>query len=737
MSGREVRTATDSPPADLDFNNSFAKAQQLSGVSLSSFLASLSTSLAIFALEILVFFAIRGRFPEIYASTPETPTNKLTKSIATWYADLLRFERDRGHLDRYFFQRYVRTLLLIFLPAALLITPILLPTNYINGKAAKLGVSGIDTLGWSNVGLDHSDRYWVHLILAFLFIAHVCWILWNEFTSYVAIRQNSPSAALRTMLIDAIPGCWMDEARLASQFSVFPGKITAISFNRDFRKLSLLVAQRDALARSLESAETRYIRDTVTSARKRGGEPNVRRDLIRPPAPSRSLRGLLAWLEQEKVDAILYRRRELRRVTEEIELKRSMPEDFLQLPSAFITFEDPLAAHMACQTVIHTNPGYMTPRTLPTSVDDIVWDNVCITWWERNVRTVASNVVIAALAMLCVVPVALIGLLSQIIYLTRALEWLRWVDRLPEWSLGLFQGVLPPVLLAVLVKAFSAALQHLVRKQGISSKSIISLRVQDFYFCFLFLQTTLVVSLSAGLTSIANEVASGQSLAATLAKNLPKASNYFLSYVLLQALSTSANSLLRIDRLVARLFLAPIFDKTVTQKLVRQKGADIEWGVFLPVYTNLACIERDSGGLFYPKALKHLVAGLYLMECSLTALFFLTRNSRGEAACIAQACLMAITIPLTAVYHHLVRKAFNPLLIFSPTSIGDTLTSRSVKSFTLEHRALASASAIRIPKDDLGISSNEAAQLREALKSTPVLEDDATITSSGRITLLK
>jgi hypothetical protein len=125
------------------------------------------------------------------------------------------------------------------------------------------------------------------------------------------------------------------------------------------------------------------------------------------------------------------------------------------------------------------------------------------------------------------------------------------------------------------------------------------------------------------------------------------------------------------------------------------------------------------------------------MECSLTALFFLARNSRGEAACTAQACLMALTIPLTAVYHHLVCKAFNPLLIFSPTSIGDRLSSRSAKPFSFEHKALVSDSVIRIPKDDLGIGSNEAAQLREALRSTPVLEDDATITSSGKITLLK
>jgi hypothetical protein len=72
------------------------------------------------------------------------------------------------------------------------------------------------------------------------------------------------------------------------------------------------------------------------------------------------------------------------------------------------------------------------------------------------------------------------------------------------------------------------------------------------------------VSLSAELTAIANKIASEASLAATLAKNLLKASNYFISYILLQALLVSANSLLRIDRLFRKLLLSSIFNKLVT-----------------------------------------------------------------------------------------------------------------------------------------------------------------------------
>jgi hypothetical protein len=50
---------------DESFGNSFAKAQQLHGISLSSFVASVSLSAVIFTLEVLLFLIIRQRFPDI------------------------------------------------------------------------------------------------------------------------------------------------------------------------------------------------------------------------------------------------------------------------------------------------------------------------------------------------------------------------------------------------------------------------------------------------------------------------------------------------------------------------------------------------------------------------------------------------------------------------------------------------------------------------------------------------
>jgi hypothetical protein len=50
---------------DSTFSNSFTKAQQLHGVSLSSFVASVSISSMIFAVEVLIYLVIRARLPDI------------------------------------------------------------------------------------------------------------------------------------------------------------------------------------------------------------------------------------------------------------------------------------------------------------------------------------------------------------------------------------------------------------------------------------------------------------------------------------------------------------------------------------------------------------------------------------------------------------------------------------------------------------------------------------------------
>jgi hypothetical protein len=161
------------------------------------------------------------------------------------------------------------------------------------------------------------------------------------------------------------------------------------------------------------------------------------------------------------------------------------------------------------------------------------------------------------------------------------------------------------------------------------------------------------------------------------------------------------------------------------------------FGLFWITYSKSSILltEQDCGGLFYPKALKHLLTGLYMMQVCLIALFLLVRDSQGKAKCIGQACIMMFATGLTVVYHHLLCRAFDPLLSFSPTALKDTLAKDSALSPPFLHKALASSPTISIPRDDHRISSARALQLKEELKGVHISDTDATITRSGKICL--
>jgi hypothetical protein len=82
--------------------------------------------------------------------------------------------------ENYLFDRYLHTVMRIFILLGLTITLILIPLNTIDGRNELQGVKGLDRLSFSNVGLSHTDRYWAHLALAIFVIVSVCYILQHE-----------------------------------------------------------------------------------------------------------------------------------------------------------------------------------------------------------------------------------------------------------------------------------------------------------------------------------------------------------------------------------------------------------------------------------------------------------------------------------------------------------------------------------------------------------------------------
>ncbi|KAI9799104.1 MAG: hypothetical protein M1825_004871 [Sarcosagium campestre] len=419
----------------------------------------------------------------------------------------------------------------------------------------------------------------------------------------------------------------------------------------------------------------------------------------------------------KKVDKIYYCRRELARLNVEIERDQKRPEDFPLMNSAFIQFNHQVAAHMACQAVSHHIPKQMGPRLVEIAPDDVLWDNMSLKWWERYVRGSIVTLVIGALVVGWAFPVAFTGLLSQLGYLTALLPWLAWINKLPASVIGLIQGVLPPALLALLMILLPIILRSLASLAGALTGMSVELAVQNSYFAFVFVQITLIVSISSGITKTIQGILDNPStIPQVLATSLPGASNYFFSYMILQAFSVSAGALVQIGGLFNWFIVAPIFDNTARKKWERSVNLPtVKWGTFFPIYTNLACIgliysvispfimvfniitfslfwvvyryntlyvtrfRFDTKGLLFPRAINQLFTGLYVMELALIGLFFLVRDSDGKAACSPQAIIMIVVAILTIIFQYLLNEAFGPLFNYLPITLEDDAVERDAE----------------------------------------------------------
>lgn len=225
----------------------------------------------------------------------------------------------------------------------------------------------------------------------------------------------------------------------------------------------------------------------------------------------------------------------------------------------------------------------------------------------------------------------------------------------------------------------------------------------------LFVEVFLVVSITSGALQTLVDVATDiESLPTLLAKNLPDASNYFFSYLLLQGASVSSGTLLQVSALAMWFLISRMLDSTARAKFIRQtRLPEVKWGSFFPVYTNFACIalvfsviapimsifaiinfsllwcahrynmlyvtrfRTDTGGALYPRALNQMFTGLYVMELCLVGLFFLVQDPDGSVLCYSQAIIMIVTIFLTALYQIMLNREFGPLMRYLPITFED------------------------------------------------------------------
>ncbi|KAK6810739.1 hypothetical protein RU639_013619 [Aspergillus parasiticus] len=202
---------------------------------------------------------------------------------------------------------------------------------------------------------------------------------------------------------------------------------------------------------------------------------NIQHDSIGRSTADKAISRVTQWMAKKKLQSCV--KWKIFNLQRDVERIKSV---------AVLHFADLLTAHLALQTRTSRVPHKMN--------NDVVYDRPYVdksgvyqTWNIRALRTAAVTVILNLLAILWAVPIAMTGLLSQLVYLDAVSPHL---EILSDTQLSAIQGV-----------------------------------------------TTMVPEIISDI----------QSIPSILARNLPKSSNYFYSYFLLQVVTQCVMMILALE----------------------------------------------------------------------------------------------------------------------------------------------------------------------------------------------
>ena len=238
------------------------------------------------------------------------------------------------------------------------------------------------------------------------------------------------------------------------------------------------------------------------------------------------------------------------------------------------------------------------------------------------------------------------------------------------------------------------------RLSGAATVSEVEQQCQKWYFAFQVIQVFLVTTFTSGAAAVASQIVSDPTQAVPLlSQNLPKASNFYISYFILYGLANAARYLFNLVGLVGAIVLSK-FAKTPRKKFQRYVAfSEPSWGAEYPKWTNLGVIaicyaviaplvlgfatigigliylayrynmlyvhdtHIDTKGGFYSRALEQLMVGVYLGELCLLGLFGL--NIGNSVVSAGPTVMQGVLIVVTIIFHIVMKRKLKKLNLLS------------------------------------------------------------------------
>lgn len=354
---------------------------------------------------------------------------------------------------------------------------ILLPV-YGTSTANNMGMN-IFTFGM--VGTDQQARLWAPLLLSWTCTFYILYMIRREYGEFVKRRQDfltskdwSTRPQSRTVLLTGIPDDYCTMERLQELTDYLPGGVRKIWLARDVGDLQDVYDRRIKAAKKLESANNSLIKlanklvrkkkplpdpqsscdgpDAEKAASHTSNSPILMKYITEKQRPTTRVGGKIPYITGKKVDTIDWATEELAATNEEINRQRSdIRNSFKPKSSAFILFNDQIAAHMFAQCLAHDLPLRMSGRYINVDPEDVIWNHtLSINPYAAKARQLISWAITLATCLFFSFPVAFVTSISNVSNLCTKVHFLAWLCQLPSPLNGVIQGILPPVALMLL-----------------------------------------------------------------------------------------------------------------------------------------------------------------------------------------------------------------------------------------------------------------------------------------------
>ncbi|KAF7368952.1 hypothetical protein MVEN_00221500 [Mycena venus] len=408
---------------------------------------------------------------------------------------------------------------------------------------------------WLDLISEANSYLSLYLVFTYLFTLLALYFIYKNYRRFIRSRQLFSlelvhSIPARTVMVTNLPRKLQGERPLAEYFENMGLAVESVTVCRDVGSLKSLIEKRTKALLKLEDAWVSYVGNPSTVEEY---DPEASGVLPLVDVESAAYHPAKVVRAQSR-RALEYLEARFKEIDEKVRKRRLAR--FRATQVAFVTFEKMSSAQVAIQ-VVHS-PHVLQCKTYPAPEPrDIVWSNMTPSQLTIQTRDVFVLCMIALLFFTWIFPItALAGLLSYD-EIKKTMPWLGRLIDSNDQVRAIVQNSLPSVAMITLNACLPFLLEGLTYQQGYRARSWVEYSLLKKYFLFLLINVVFIFLLASTYLQLLYELANFPAkIPEKIARALQagKARNFFLSYVILQALGIVPLQLLNLGVIIPRFF---------------------------------------------------------------------------------------------------------------------------------------------------------------------------------------